>query len=84
MKNTYDKEGANREAIEALDKLKTTLITGNNEQKSVMVDISNEMNEEYDDVSSKPRSRGQVMFVMLFAISLLISILTMVLVIVSN
>ncbi len=84
MKNTYDKEGANREAIEALDKLKTTLIPGNNEQKSVMVDISNEMNEEYDDVSSKPRSRGQVMFVMLFAISLLISILTMVLVIVSN
>ena len=84
MKNTYDKEGANREAIEALDKLKATLITGNNEQKSVMVDISNEMNEEYDDVSSKPRSRGQVMFVMLFTISLLISILTMVLVIVSN
>ena len=84
MKNTYDKEGANREAIEALDKLKTTLIIGNNEQKSVMVDISNEMNEEYDDVSSKPRSRGQVMFVMLFTISLLISILTMVLVIVSN
>ena len=84
MKNTYDKEGANREAIEALDKLKTTLIPGNNEQKSVMVDISNEMNEEYDDVSSKPRSRGQVMFVMLFAISLLISILTMVLIVVSN